>query len=125
MKQTSLPWIWVALAAVLLLVPGTGRFLLDVVGGLTLLLLLLPLFAGVGGFLAWQVIRRRLQTCPACGTISFGSEICPACGTPLGEASQSYGRAGNVGALDPSQVTINVEAVDVEPPSSGESHPSS
>jgi hypothetical protein len=116
MKQSSFPWIWVGLAALLLLIPGTaGRLLLDVLGGLTLLILLLPLLAAGVGFLAWQVIRRRLNTCPACGTTSLGSQVCPACGTFLGQESGTSGRASDFGSLDPSQVTINVEAVDVDP----------
>ena len=40
----SLPWGWIALAAFLLLLPGpAGRLLLDLIGGLTLTLLLLLL----------------------------------------------------------------------------------
>lgn len=123
MQRSSIPWFWLGLAALLLLIPGTaGRFLLDVLGGLTLLLLLLPLIAGGGGFLAWQLIKRRLKTCGACGTISFGGEVCPACGTWMGDQKP---RTAGTDALDPSQVTINVEAVDVEPSSDRSDRPSS
>ena len=123
MQRSSIPWFWLGLAALLLLIPGTaGRFLLDVLGGLTLLLLLLPLIAGGGGFLAWQLIKRRLKTCGACGTISFGGEVCPACGTWMGDQNP---RAAATDALDPSQVIINVEAVDVEPSSDRNDRPSS
>lgn len=115
MKQSSFPWFWIALAAILLLIPGPAtRLLLDVVGGLTLLILLLPLVAAGVGYLGWQAIRRQLTTCPACGTTSFGSELCPACGTFLGQGNQNSARSGAVPPLDASQVTINVESVDVE-----------
>lgn len=115
MKRSSFPWLWIALAAILLLIPGPAtRLLLDVVGGLTLLILLLPLVAAGVGYLGWQVIRRQLKTCPACGTTSFGSELCPACGTFLGQGSQNSARSAEVQPLDASQVTINVESVDVE-----------
>jgi hypothetical protein len=114
MQRSSFPWNWVVLAAILLLLPGTaGRFLLDVLGWVTLLLLLLPLLAAGAGVLAWKFLRPRFITCAACGVTSFGSEACPACGSPL------TGKAGNTwterdaGALEPSQVTIDVEAVDV------------
>lgn len=123
MQRSSIPWFWLGLAAVLLLIPGTaGRFLLDVLGGLTLLLLLIPLIAGGGGFLAWQLIKRRLKTCGACGTISFGGEVCPACGTWMEDHPP---RAPATDALDPSQVIINVEAVDVEASSDHNDRPSS
>lgn len=114
MQRSSFPWIWVVLAAILIFIPGTaGRLLLNLLGGLTLLLLLLPLLAAGAGFLAWQLIRRRLKTCPACGTTSFGSEICPACGTSLGLHSKNPTWSADLQDVDPSQITINVEAVDV------------
>jgi hypothetical protein len=124
MQRSSFPWIWIGLAAILLLMPGAaGRLLLDLLGGITLLLILLPLLAAGAGFLGWQVIRRRLKTCATCGTTSFGSELCPACGTPLVPTQQGW-RAEDPGMIDPSQMTINVEAVDVEPSVDSERKPS-
>lgn len=115
MQRSSFPWFWVGLAALLLLLPGpAGRFLLDVLGGLTLMLFLLPLIGAGVGLLAWQWIRRQLHTCEACGTMSFGSQVCPACGSWFGEEGPGSGPK-DLAALDPSQVIINVEAVDVEP----------
>ncbi len=126
-----LPWFWILLAGLLLLAPSpAGRFLLDVLGGITLFVLLLPLVLAGAGVLAWQVLRRRLNTCQACGFSSLGSEVCPACGTPFGsgpnaaEASlgstvvQSVDVAGwSSGATasrgrsaDPGGMTIDVEA---------------
>ena len=59
--QRSNTWIWLLLLALLLLAPGpAGRFLLDLVGGLTLLFLLLPLLLGAAGFVAWKVLQSRL-----------------------------------------------------------------
>lgn len=126
MRSSSIPWVWIALAAVLLLIPGTaGRLLLDVLGGLTLLLILAPLLAAGVGFLAWQVIRDRLSPCPTCGSISFGSELCPACGSPLAPKSGVRGQPEADGRMDPAQMTINVEAVDVEPSGDDDSGASS
>lgn len=116
MQRSSFPWFWVGLAALLLILPGpAGRFLLDVLGGLTLLLLLLPLIGAGVGVLAWQLIRRRLHTCEACSTISFASQVCPACGSSFEQQKARPGATRDLEALDPSKVTINVEAVDVEP----------
>jgi len=105
-----LPWGWIALAALLLLLPGPlGRVLLDVVGGITLLLLLLPLLAGGAALVGWQLLRRRLRTCPACGTTSLGNGACPACGTPLADPPAS----GEAMEIDARSATITVEAESV------------
>ncbi|MEB3317765.1 MAG: hypothetical protein VKO39_06455 [Cyanobacteriota bacterium] len=117
MQRSSFPWFWLVLAAIILLLPGTaGRLLLDVLGGVTLLILLLPLLAVGAGFLAWQAFRSRLMTCEACGTTSFGSTLCPACGASLTDQANSTERgwtSRDTEAPDPGQVTIDVEVVDV------------
>ncbi len=125
MQRSSFPWLWVALAAALLLIPWpAGRFLLDLLGGLTLLALLLPLLA-IGAFvLAWKFIYPRLITCQACGIKSFGNEVCPACGTPFGSGPgpqpAPHWLADDGDAVSAGQVTIDVEAVDVSPPAAGD-----
>ncbi len=125
--ERRIPWLWIGVAAALLLVPtSAGRILLDVIGGLTLTLLFLPvLLAGVA-LIGWQVLRRRLRTCPNCGFTSLGSEACPACGSAFdavdasGTASSSrpggffWGSPPDDGEIDARDVTINVEAVDLE-----------
>ncbi|MEB3169419.1 MAG: hypothetical protein VKK97_11910 [Synechococcaceae cyanobacterium] len=110
----SLPWFWIALAALLLLLPGSvGRVLLDLLGGLTLTLLLLPLLAGALAWIGWQVLRARLRTCPACGVASLADAICPACGSSMqGDRSADVSASG-VYEIDASQMTINVEAIEV------------
>jgi hypothetical protein len=132
MQRSSFPWFWVVVAAFVLLLPSTaGRLLLDVLGGVTLLVLLLPLLAAGAGFLAWQSFRSRLTTCDACGATSFGSAVCPACGSPLtgqtGNASDSESpwTTRGMDALEAGQVTIDVEAVDVPPAVDGDGHQSS
>jgi hypothetical protein len=114
--RRDLPWFWIGLAGLLLLLPGpVGRVLLDLIGGLTLTILLLPLLLGAGGWVAWQVLRRRLKTCPQCGFVSLGAAQCPACGYGLANVSAQGGEVDQAPPeLDVSQVTINVEAIDVE-----------
>jgi rRNA maturation protein Nop10 len=127
--ERRIPWLWIGVAAALLLVPSpAGRILLDVIGGLTLTLLFLPvLLAGVA-LIGWQVLRRRLRTCPNCGFTSLGSEACPACGSAFGAVDASgtppsaspgaffWGSPPDEGEIDARDVTINVEAVDLEAP---------
>jgi hypothetical protein len=109
----SLPWGWILLAGLLLLIPGpAGRLLLDILGGLTLTLLLLPLFLGAAALIGWRLLSRRLVTCSACGAPSIGMSQCPSCG-----ASMSASGASNVdGDVDASSATITVDAVAVDRP---------
>lgn len=112
------PWFWIALAALLLLLPmPAGRFLLDLLGGLTLTLLLLPLLAGAVAWIGWQVLRSRLRSCPSCGTASFATEVCPACGASMqSDTADASPIFSQVPEIDPSQMTINVEAIEVDEP---------
>jgi membrane protein implicated in regulation of membrane protease activity len=115
-----LPWFLLLLA--LLLLPGpAGRLLLNLLGGLTLTVLLLPLLAGGAALIGWQVLKRRLRTCPSCGLASLGQAVCPACGTLIendaGAVSQQGGSwSSDLPEIDARNVTINVEAVDVANP---------
>ncbi len=130
--ERRIPWLWIGVAAALLLVPtSAGRLLLDVIGGLTLTLLLLPLLAGGVALIGWQLVRRRLRTCPSCGFASLGTDVCPACGSPFtpGDgpgaaapepAGSFFWGSGPDREIDARDVTINVDAVDVEATASGE-----
>ncbi|MBM5801974.1 MAG: hypothetical protein FJ077_14370 [Cyanobacteria bacterium K_DeepCast_35m_m2_023] len=109
---------WLLLVALLLLAPSpAGRVLLDVVGGITLLLVLLPLGVGALGWLGWVLIQRRMRTCPACGFRSLGTEVCPACGTVFTTDTASAAAAGSNSPnprFDARDVTIDVKATDVD-----------
>lgn len=108
MQQRPIPWFWIAIAALLLLGPGpAGRLLIDVLGGITLTLLLLPLVLAAVGWLGWSLLQRRLRTCQACGFTSLAAERCPACGTPF-DAGVPEDRE-----IDASDVIIDVQAIDV------------
>lgn len=110
--QRPLPWIWIVLAGLLLLAPSpAGRVLLDLVGGITLTLLLLPVLLGVGGLVAWKLLQSRLKPCPVCGFVSTAQAQCPACGSVFSDG-QSSGSAG--AEIDPSTATIDVASVEVE-----------
>jgi len=109
----SLPWGLILLAGLLLLIPGpAGRLVLDLLGGITLTLLLLPLLLGAAGLIGWRLLSRRLVMCPACGASSIGMTQCPACGAPLSDS----GSQDAVGDVDASTATITVDAVAVDRP---------
>jgi hypothetical protein len=113
------PWLWIAMAGLLLLAPGlVGRLFVDVLEGITLLVVVVPLVLAGGGVIAWWWLRRNLITCTACGTASLGQSQCPACGAPLqagqGSASSGTASAGAPFGVDASDVTIDVVAQSVE-----------
>lgn len=113
MKQ-PIPWFWILVPAALLLLPGpAGRLLLDLIGGLTLTVLLLPLLAGAAGLILWQVFKSRLRPCPSCGFVSTGLDQCPACGTILANGSRDAQPVSSRPPVDASQATIDVQAEDV------------
>ena len=108
--ERKIPWVWIVLGGLLLLAPGTfGRLFLDLAEGLTLTILLLPLLLGIGGFVGWQLLQRRLKPCPACGFVSAGLAICPACGASLAHGSAP---SGSTEFIDASTATIDVEVLD-------------
>ncbi|MEI7665140.1 MAG: hypothetical protein WCI65_03730 [Synechococcaceae cyanobacterium ELA263] len=114
--QRPIPWLWIVFGGLLLLAPGAiGRLLLDVAEGLTFLLVVLPLLAAGAGLIAWQVLKRRLHTCEACGVTSYATEVCPACGTLFPTDASSSAASADTPAIDARNVTINVEAVEVPP----------
>jgi hypothetical protein len=82
--ERRFPWLWIALAGLLILAPGpVSRLLLDVIGGLTLTILVLPFLLAGGGWLTWRLLRSRVRSCPSCGLSTLATEVCPACGSSL------------------------------------------
>ncbi|MEB3261765.1 MAG: hypothetical protein VKK94_02270 [Cyanobacteriota bacterium] len=110
MPQRPIPWFWIALGGLLLLLgPGrAGRLLIDLLGGITLTLLLLPLLLGAAGWIGWQLLRQQLRTCDVCGFTRVGGEVCPACG-----AASAVAEGGDDSGPDVRQMTIDVVATDV------------
>ena len=82
--QRRPPWLLVGALAALILLPGpTLRLLLGLAKGLSLLLLLPPLLAGVAGlagWLWWRRLQARIRQCPSCGISTMNTTTCPACG---------------------------------------------
>ena len=109
--QRPIPWLWITVIGVLLLAPGfTARLFVDVLEGVTLLLVFGPLVLAGAGFLAWQWFKRRLVTCPACGMPSIGASVCPACGAALAGPSSPSNRSVDQPARD---AVIDVQVSEV------------
>ena len=108
--QRPIPWLWILVIGFLLLAPGfTARLFVDVLEGFALLLVFGPLVLAGAGFFAWQWFRRKLITCPACGTPSLGATTCPACGTVL--STEAGSRVST--DLPASSAVIDVQVCDV------------
>ena len=104
--------LWFAVLLLLLLPTAAGRLLLDLVGGLALVLLAVPLLLTGLGWIGWKVLQSRMVSCPACGTASIkGVDRCPACGTSM--PVDSSGAAPPEPAVPASDVTIDVTAQEV------------
>ena len=105
--------LWFAVLLLLLLPTAAGRVLLDLVGGLALVLLAVPLLLTGLGWIGWKVLQSRMVRCPACGTtVVKGVERCPACGTSM--PLDSSGPATSNTAVPASDVTIDVTAQEVK-----------
>ena len=110
------PLLWLALLLILLVPTAAGRVLIDLAGGLMLILLALPLLISGIGWIGWRIIQSRLVTCEACGASSFinGSSQCPICGsTNLSKnTSQKNSINSSVSSPPASSATIDVSAED-------------
>ena len=108
------PLLFAFIAIGLLLLPvGAGRLLLDLAGGLLVVLLILPVFLCGLGWVGWKVLQTRMQACSACGAVGFGSNHhCSVCGTPYGlivEENQTTSFS-----IPASDLTIDITPQDVD-----------
>ena len=107
--------IWMALVLILLLPTAVGRLLLDLAGGLIIVLFGTSLlFAGLG-WLGWRVLKSKAVTCPNCGTLTFsGSDRCLVCGSKLNINHEQMNSFENSDSSIPaSDTTIDVTAEDI------------
>ena len=106
-KPSSL--IWMVFLILLILPSPAGKLIIDLAGGLFLLITLIPLIlVGVGWF-AWKQIQSKLTICQACGA-SFLSDqlVCPICGTGKNNSINDF---ENIPA---SAATIDVKPEDIK-----------
>tara|TARA_Y100000766_G_scaffold191309_1_gene164437 strand:+ start:153 stop:488 length:336 start_codon:yes stop_codon:yes gene_type:complete len=81
-KPSSL--IWMVFILLIILPTPAGKFIIDLAGGIFLLITIIPLLLGGVGWFAWKRIQSKLQTCEACGSSFLNSQIvCPICGSPF------------------------------------------
>ena len=97
---------------------AAGRFLLDIAGGLIVILLAIPILLAGAGWLVWRFLQSRLMQCDVCGTtILSNSEQCPVCAANLASQKQSgtQDSKSNINKSIPaSSATIDITAKDAD-----------
>tara|TARA_Y100001968_G_scaffold109096_1_gene98666 strand:- start:1821 stop:2150 length:330 start_codon:yes stop_codon:yes gene_type:complete len=81
-KPSSL--IWMVIILLVVLPTPAGKFIINLAGGIFLIITIIPLIIGGLGWLIWKRIQSKVQTCEACGSMFIeGQIICPICETSI------------------------------------------
>ena len=106
-KPSSL--IWMVFILLVILPTPAGKFLIDLAGGIFLIITIIPLILGGVGWLAWKRIQSKVQTCEACGSSFINSQIiCPICGTNIRDKKDSLENIPASGA------TIDIKSENID-----------
>ena len=106
-KPSSL--IWMVVILLIIFPTPAGKLIIDLTGGIFLIIAIIPLLLGGVGWLAWKRIQSNLQTCEACGSSFLNSQIiCPICGTNIQKP------AGNLDNIPASAVTIDIKSENID-----------
>ena len=105
-KPSSL--IWMVIFLLLILPTSAGKFIIDLAGGIFLLITIIPLILGGVGWLAWKRIQSKVKTCEACGSSFINNQtICPICGKETNDPKN------NLENIPASSVTIDIKSEDI------------
>ena len=81
-KPSSL--IWMVFILLIVWPTPAGKCILDLAGGIFLIITIIPLILGGIGWFAWKRIQSKVQTCETCGSTFLNTEmICPVCGATI------------------------------------------
>ena len=106
-KPSSL--IWMVFILLLILPTPAGKLIIDLAGGIFLIIAIIPLILGGIGWFTWKRIQSKVQTCEACGSTFLNSQmICPMCGTTIKDTADSL---ENIPA---SAATIDIKSEDID-----------
>ena len=105
-KPSSL--IWMVFILVVILPTPAGKFLIDLAGGIFLIITIIPLILGGVAWFSWKRIQSKVQTCEACGSSFLNSQIiCPVCGNNLRDPKD------NIENIPASAATIDIKSENV------------
>ena len=106
-KPSSL--IWMVFILLLIVPTPAGKLIIDLAGGIFILITLVPLILGGVGWLAWNRIQSNLQTCETCGSSFINSQIiCPICGTKI------RNQKDNLENIPASAATIDIQSENID-----------
>ena len=102
-------FIWMVFILLLIVPTPAGKFIIDLAGGIFLILTIIPLILGGIGWFAWKRIQSKLQTCESCGSSFINSQInCPICGTSIRDQKD------NLENIPASAATIDIKSEDID-----------
>ena len=106
-KPSSL--IWMVFVLLLILPTPAGKFIIDLAGGIFLILTIIPLLLGGVGWFAWKRIQSKVQKCEACGSSFLNTQlICPVCGTKIKNSKD------NLENIPASAATIDIKSENID-----------
>ena len=106
-KPSSL--IWMVFILLLIVPTPAGKLIIDLAGGIFILITLVPLILGAVGWLAWKRIQSNVQTCETCGSSFINSQIiCPICGTKI------RNQKDNLENIPASAATIDIQSENID-----------
>ena len=106
-KPSSL--VWMVFILLIILPTPAGKLIIDLAGGIFLIITIIPLILGGIGWFTWKKIQSKLQTCEACGSSFLTSQmICPICGTNIKNT------ADIIDNIPASAATIDIKSEDID-----------
>ena len=101
--------IWMVFILLIVLPTPAGKFIIDLAGGIFLIITIIPLILGGLGWFAWKIIQSKIQTCEACGSNFLNTQlVCPICGTTIKKTTDIL---ENIPA---SAATIDIKSEDID-----------
>tara|TARA_Y100001968_G_scaffold117783_1_gene107253 strand:- start:135 stop:461 length:327 start_codon:yes stop_codon:yes gene_type:complete len=105
-KPSSL--IWMVFILLVILPTPAGKFIVDLAGGIFLIIAIIPVILGGMGWFTWKRIKSKLNTCEACGSSFINNQIiCPICGQKLQDKNN------NLDNIPASAATIDIKSEDI------------
>ena len=102
-------FIWMVFILLIILPTPAGKFIIDLAGGIFIIITIIPLILGGIGWFTWKRIQSKVQTCEACGSTFLNNQmICPICGTTI------IKNAENLENIPASTATIDIKSEELD-----------
>ena len=106
-KPSSL--IWMVCIVLLIFPTPAGKFIIDLAGGIFLIIVLVPIILGGIGWFSWKRIQSKVQICETCGASFINPQIiCPICG------KTNNNKQDIIENIPASSATIDIKSEDID-----------